>query len=235
MAGILLNNVNYSGGGGGGSAEFPSGGTAGQALVKASNADNDVAWGSIDGIPSGGTTGQALVKVSSADNDVTWGSIAAVPAGGSTGQVLKKRSGGNNDVTWGDSFKLPSGGTTGQILRKHSNTDDDVEWGNNISVSMNWVGTASNTGVRKQQITINGTAYDISGTAYMEQEVILSTTDTTEVMFSNDILTTSSVVDVAVNIWGIVPNSVLVTTGSCIIELPKVASSQTVLLRIYIR
>ena len=33
------------GGGGGGSAEFPSGGTTGQALVKRSNADNDVEWG----------------------------------------------------------------------------------------------------------------------------------------------------------------------------------------------
>ncbi len=33
--------------GGGGSAEFPSGGTTGQALVKKSNADNDVEWGDV--------------------------------------------------------------------------------------------------------------------------------------------------------------------------------------------
>lgn len=40
----------YAGGGGaggGGSADFPEGGTKGQALVKASNADNDVEWGDV--------------------------------------------------------------------------------------------------------------------------------------------------------------------------------------------
>lgn len=36
------------GGGGGGSADFPSGGTTGQALVKHSNADNDVEWATIE-------------------------------------------------------------------------------------------------------------------------------------------------------------------------------------------
>ena len=73
MAGILLNNVNYSGGGGGGgSAEFPSGGTTGQALVKASSADNDVTWGTIKGVPAGGATKQILRKKSNADDDVEW-------------------------------------------------------------------------------------------------------------------------------------------------------------------
>ena len=73
MADMKLHNGNYSGGGGGGgSAEFPSGGTTGQALVKASGADNDVTWGTINGIPTGGGTKQILRKKSNADNDVEW-------------------------------------------------------------------------------------------------------------------------------------------------------------------
>lgn len=39
------------GGGSGGSADFPAGGTTGQALVKASNTDNDVEWGNMPNIP----------------------------------------------------------------------------------------------------------------------------------------------------------------------------------------
>ena len=59
-------------GGGGGSAEFPSGGTTGQALVKKSNADNDVEWGTINSIPDGGDEGQVLAKKSNTDKDVEW-------------------------------------------------------------------------------------------------------------------------------------------------------------------
>jgi len=59
-------------GGGSGSAEFPSGGTTGQALVKKSNADNDVEWGTINSIPDGGTEGQVLAKHSATDKDVEW-------------------------------------------------------------------------------------------------------------------------------------------------------------------
>ncbi len=70
----------YCGGGsgGGGSADFPAGGTTGQALVKKSNADNDVEWGTINSIPNGGTTGQALIKHSNTDKDVEWGNIGIV-------------------------------------------------------------------------------------------------------------------------------------------------------------
>ena len=65
-------------GGGSGSAEFPSGGTTGQALVKKSNADNDVEWGTINSIPNGGTTGQALIKHSNTDKDVEWGDVGQI-------------------------------------------------------------------------------------------------------------------------------------------------------------
>ena len=68
----------YAGGGsGGGSAEYPAGGTTGQALVKKSNADNDVEWGTINSIPDGGTIGQVLAKHSATDKDVEWKTIDA--------------------------------------------------------------------------------------------------------------------------------------------------------------
>ena len=51
------------------------------------------------------------------------------------------------------------------------------------TVSFGWTGTASSTGIRKQQITIGSTSYDIDGTAYMEQSVQTSTSDSTLVTF----------------------------------------------------
>lgn len=56
------------------------------------------------GIPAGGMTGQALVKSSNSDYVVTWGTVSgggsSVPAGGSTGQVLSKASSSDYDTTW---------------------------------------------------------------------------------------------------------------------------------------
>lgn len=60
---------------GSGGASLPSGGTTGQALVKASNADNDVQWASVgggSGLPNGGTTGQLLRKNSNSNGDAGW-------------------------------------------------------------------------------------------------------------------------------------------------------------------
>ena len=57
---------------GAGGAEFPEGGTTGQALIKKSNADQDVEWGDVDSLPTGGTTGQVLTKKSATDGDAEW-------------------------------------------------------------------------------------------------------------------------------------------------------------------
>lgn len=53
--------------------ELPIGGSTGQCLVKRSNTDRDVMWGT--SVPNGGTTGQALIKASDADGDVSWGTV----------------------------------------------------------------------------------------------------------------------------------------------------------------
>jgi hypothetical protein len=54
------------------------------------------------------------------------------------------------------------------------------------TVSVSHSGTASSTTARKQQITVNNVAYDVDGSAYMEQEVILSTSADTVVTFTNN-------------------------------------------------
>jgi hypothetical protein len=54
---------------------LPSGGSKDQALIKASNANGDVKWGTItpgSSLPNGGTTNQVLTKNSNANGDVKW-------------------------------------------------------------------------------------------------------------------------------------------------------------------
>lgn len=73
------------GGSSGGGSGLPAGGTTGQFLAKASNADGDADW--VDApsgggsVPAGGTTGQVLTKLSNSDGDADW----ADPTGGSGG------------------------------------------------------------------------------------------------------------------------------------------------------
>lgn len=112
-------------------AGIPSGGTTGQVLRKSSNNNYAVEWGSVGTLPSGGTAGQVLKKSSATDYAVTWGSPdGMLPTGGTTGQVLKKSSASNYACAWGDvSGTLPSGGSTGQVLKKSSGTDYAVTWG----------------------------------------------------------------------------------------------------------
>lgn len=52
------------------------------------------------GVPTGGTTGQALVKASTTNYATTWATISGVPTGGATGQALVKNSATNYDVGW---------------------------------------------------------------------------------------------------------------------------------------
>lgn len=101
---------NLKGEGGGGSATngIPAGGTTGQALTKASNADYEADWEDIHQVPSGGATGQVLMKNSDAGYDYVWRLIQGLlPTGGTTGQILKKTSATNYAVEWADA---PEGG-----------------------------------------------------------------------------------------------------------------------------
>jgi hypothetical protein len=103
----------------------------------------------------------------------------------------------------------------------------------NISISAN--GTASATGVKKQRLSAHGTTYDIDGTKYMQQNKTLSTSDVTVATFTNSAITSSSLVDVYVSDWSIVPENVSVASGTCAVTLPQVDTAVTVTVRIYIR
>ncbi|MDR2395774.1 MAG: hypothetical protein LBD57_04175, partial [Endomicrobium sp.] len=99
--------------GGSGTVEWPTGGTTGQVLAKASSTDGDVEWMSIpEEIPTGGTTDQVLAKSSNTNGAVKWMTIPnGIPVGGSTGQVLGKASATDQDVAW---LTISSSGTGGK-------------------------------------------------------------------------------------------------------------------------
>lgn len=104
------------------------------------------------------------------------------------------------------------------------------------TVSVSHSGTASSTTARKQQITVNNVAYDVDGSAYMEQEVILSTSADTVVTFTNnELIVDGKMFTVATSIWDLVPTSIVTSTGSCVITLPKQTNAATIGVRLYVR
>lgn len=103
------------------------------------------------------------------------------------------------------------------------------------TVSVSHSGTASSSATRKQQITVSGTSYDVDGSVYMEQDVILSTSAATTVTFTNASITANSVIEFGCSKWGIVPDDIAASSGSCVVTLPKVSTSETVTVRIYLR
>ena len=71
----------------------------------------------------------------------------------------------------------------------------------------------------------------------MEQSVTLSTSATTDVTFTNAILTANSVIDVGTSKWGVFPTNVdaETTVGTCVVTMPKVDTAVTVTVRIYVK
>ena len=70
---------------------------------------------------------------------------------------------------------------------------------------------------------------------YLEQTATLSTSATTTITFSDNSITTTSVIDLAVSEWGLTPDDVTVTAGVCTVTMPKVDSAHSVTVRIYVR
>lgn len=103
------------------------------------------------------------------------------------------------------------------------------------TVSVTHTGTASSTGVRKQQITINNVSYDVDGSAYMEQSVTLSTSQTTDVVFTNAIIADGTELTFSSSIWDLVPDDMVTTTGVCTVTLPKWTSAVTIGCRLRVR
>lgn len=103
------------------------------------------------------------------------------------------------------------------------------------TVSVSYTGTASSTGVRKQQITVNNVNYDVDGSAYMEQSVTLSTSDATTVTFTNAIIADGKTLTLETSLWDLVPDDMVTTAGVCTITLPKWSSAVTIGVRLRVR
>lgn len=132
-----------------------------------------------------------------------------------------------------------------------SATDTKYTAGNNVSISeqnvisaeggissaiLEFTGTASNTGIRKQVLTVNGSStYEVSGSAFMETAKTLSTTNDNVYTFTNAAITSSSVIDVFASIYGFVPTSVVASSGVCTVTFPKYTVAQAMTCRIYIK
>ena len=94
-----------------------------------------------------------------------------------------------------------------------------------------YVDTTSN---QEKAIVVN-VAGASGGEVYFDQTATLSTSTTTTVTFTESEITTSSVIDIAVSVWGLTPEDVTVSTGVCTIVMPKVSTAQTIAVRIYVR
>ena len=111
---------------------IPTGGTTGQILAKASNANYSTKWVNMisTALFDGGTAGQTLIKNSNNDLDFGWGNIQVLPTGGTSGQALVKNSSTDYDASWQSLHEIPNGGSTNQVLTKLSNDSYDVAWMN---------------------------------------------------------------------------------------------------------
>ena len=140
-----------------------------------------------------------------------------------------------NNVTFKPMIRLVT--DTDPTYRPYAMTNEQLTNAvkNIPTVSVSHTGTASSTGVRKQQITVNNVAYDVDGSAYMEQEVILSTSGTTTVTFTNSIIADGKMLTFASSIWDLVPDAMVTTTGVCTVTLPKWTSAETIGCRLYVR
>lgn len=111
---------------------IPTGGTTGQILAKASNANYSTKWTNMvsNALFDGGQAGMTLIKNSSDNLDFSWGNIQVLPTGGTSGEALVKNSSVNYDASWQQIHQIPAGGAANQVLTKLSSNDQDVAWMN---------------------------------------------------------------------------------------------------------
>ena len=145
------------------SSALPTGGSTGQALVKASNTDYDVTWATISGgsggavsgtLPTGGTPGQTIVKATSANYAGTWGSLTVngtLPVGGTPGQTLVKATSVDFAGTWG---AVPVSTTAVSLTADATYT---LAASGSISASVPTGGTAGSTLIKSTSADYTGT------------------------------------------------------------------------------
>lgn len=179
------------------------------------------------GIPDSDLSSAVQTSLGKADTAVQSGDLASVATSGSYTDLSDKPT----------SKSASSGGTAESLVT----TGEKYTWNQKVdSVSISTTGTASSTAVSYQRVGVGDAGGSVSyteikGTKYMEQSVSLSTSATTAVTFTNSAITASSVIEFACSKWGLVPDDITVSNGSCVVTMPKVASAETVSVRIYLR
>lgn len=193
---------------------------------------------------TGGGGGQSTGDMLASDYDSTYAvkSAGGIPAyitaqnyiATSQTQGLMKNDGTVDTRTFTTtSLPAASGGADLSLVT----TGEKYTWNQQSGsiVTISHTGSASASGVRKQILTIDGTTYDVDGTAYMEQTQTLSTTADKDFVFANGAITVNSAIDVYGSIYGISPSNVEVINGQCTVTIPKHDAALSLKIRIYIR
>ena len=87
----------------------------------------------------------------------------------------------------------------------------------------------------EQDLLVNGVGDTIEGTRWTQATQTLSTSADTTYTFTSSLITTSSVIDVYTDIFGINPSNVVVTNGQCVVTFPKQSTAQSMTCRIYVK
>lgn len=100
------------------------------------------------------------------------------------------------------------------------------------------VGTASSTQVKESDLIVESSAgiigYAVTGSRYMEQTIVTSTSQDVTATFTNSAITTGSAIKVWADKWGIVPSNVVTTSGQCVVTIPKQDTAFSLGIRIYL-
>ena len=102
------------------------------------------------------------------------------------------------------------------------------------SVGLSQIGSASSSNISYQALTVGNVNSEIIGTKYMEYSQLLSTTNNTIYTFNNSDINSNTMIEVYTSIWGVIPISIVVTNGRCVVTFPKYDTSANLRCRIYI-
>lgn len=93
---------------------------------------------------------------------------------------------------------------------------------------------ASATKIGYQSVIVNGVSHIIDGTIYMQQTKQLVAYTDTDFIFTNNVITENSNVDIWVDNYGVSPTNAITTNGQCVITFNHKASIELTC-KIYIR
>ena len=217
---------------------IPSGGTAGQVLAKASGTDYDLEWANMAGGAKVHTWETTTTDQSDMWLVLTLTSTPVLAVGDI--YVIKVKA----DYV---GYDFQSYGTTTYGIR-FTNGGSTVSWTNCISAGVDGSGNdvpftpdihegdvitllCTNASTPKFLLLSSN-----KNKEYCEATITLSTSATTTATFYNAGITSDSVLEVGVSEWGLVPDSVsMSSTGIATAVFPAVDSARSVTVRLYIK